>query len=59
MTVFNRAGIGFSDRVEIIWNDGVITKKWLSVMVKANADTAFEQLDGYPEGYGDVFYFGN
>jgi hypothetical protein len=55
------AGVGGSDRIEIIWNTGDITKKWLQVVMKTDAgtDTGLAQLAGYTAGYGDVFYFGN
>jgi hypothetical protein len=51
------AGLSGSDRVEIIWNNGDITKKWLQVVTKTS--TGLPQLAGYATGYGDVFYFGN
>jgi hypothetical protein len=55
------AGVAGSDRIEIIWNNGDITKKWLQVVMKTDAgtDTGLAQLAGYTAGYGDVFYFGN
>jgi len=53
------AGIGGSDRVEIIWANGAIVKQWLEVIVLANANTGLEQKAGYPAGQGDVFFFGN
>ena len=55
------AGVGGSDRIEIIWNNGDIAKKWLQVVVKTDAGTGtgLVQLAGYTAGYGDVFYFGN
>jgi PhoPQ-activated pathogenicity-related protein len=48
-----RAGAGTSgaDRVEIVWTDGNITKKWLQVIVAADKNTGLAQ--------SDVFFFGN
>ncbi len=45
------AGTGGSDRVEIVWNSGAISKKWLQVIVEANHRTGLAQ--------SDVFFFGN
>jgi PhoPQ-activated pathogenicity-related protein len=45
------AGTGGSDRVEIVWTDGAISKKWLQVIVEANHRTGLAQ--------SDVFFFGN
>ncbi len=45
------AGTSGSDRVEIVWTDGAITKKWLEVIVAANKNTGLAQ--------SDVFFFGN
>jgi hypothetical protein len=53
------AGVGGSDRVELIWNAGDITKKWLEVIVKANANTGLAQLSGAAAGIGDVFMWGS
>ncbi len=53
------AGVGGSDRVEIIWANGAILKKWLEVIVLANGNTGLTQKAGYPVGQGDVFFFGN
>lgn len=53
------AGVGGSDRVEITWANGAIQKKWLEVIVLANANTGLTQKAGYPIGEGDVFFFGN
>ena len=53
------AGVSGSDRVELIWANGAITKKWLEVIVLANANTGLAQKAGYPSGQGDVFFFGN
>ena len=51
VTVRRGAGVHGSDRVEIIWADGVIKKKWLQVTVLADANTGLASPD--------VFYFGN
>ncbi len=51
VTVRRGDGTGGSDRVTLIWPDGMIRKQWLQVTVLANADTGLTQ--------GDVFYFGN
>jgi hypothetical protein len=53
------AGVGGSDRVEIIWANGAILKQWLEVIVLANGNTGLQQEAGYPAGQGDVFFFGN
>jgi hypothetical protein len=53
------AGVGGSDRVEIIWATGAPIKQWLEVIVKANANTGLAQTAGFPVGQGDVFFFGN
>lgn len=45
------AGLSGSDRVEIVWTDGAISKKWLQVIVEANHRTGLAQ--------SDVFFFGN
>ncbi len=45
------AGVGGSDRVELIWADGAITEKWIEVTVKATADTGLSA--------NDVFFYGN
>ena len=44
-------GPGGSDRVMIVWTDGVIVNQWLEVTVKATDRTGLEA--------DDVFYFGN
>lgn len=48
-----RTGAGFSgsSRVEVIWNDGEITGKWLEVTLKATTATGLKKPD--------VFYFGS
>lgn len=53
------AGVGGADRVEIVWADGAIRNTWLEVIVKSNSATGLPQLPGYPDGQGDVFFFGN
>ena len=53
------AGVGGSDRVELIWADNAIKETWLEVIVKANSDTGLAQEAGEPTGVGDVFFFGN
>jgi len=53
------AGVGGSDRIEITWNNNDIYKKWLEVIVKANANTGLVQLSGAVAGIGDVFMYGN
>jgi hypothetical protein len=53
------AGTGGSDRVVLTWANGAISKKWLEVIVLANANTGLAQKAGYPAGQGDVFFFGN
>ena len=51
ITVRKQAGAGGSDRVTLIWANGVIQKQWLQVTVKADAVTGLAEPD--------VFYFGN
>ena len=51
VTVREGAGVGGSDRVTIIWPDGVIKQEWLRVKVLATDRTGL--------GLNDVFYFGN
>lgn len=51
VTVRPGAGAGGSDRVEIIWADGVIKNAWLQVVVLANGNTGLAELD--------AFWFGN
>ena len=53
------AGVGGSDRVEIIWETGAPIKEWLNVITLANANTGLAQKVGYPVGHGDQFFFGN
>ena len=53
------AGVGGSDRVELIWADNAVKETWLEVIVKANSDTGLSQSAGEPTGVGDVFFFGN
>src|SRR5262249_15825436 len=58
------AGVGGSDRIEIVWNNNAIQKQWLQVVMKTDAadggtGTGLTQLAGYTAGYGDVFYFGH
>jgi hypothetical protein len=51
VTVLANGGRGGSHRVALTWDDGVITKEWLQVTVKATARTGLWN--------DDVFYFGN
>jgi len=51
VTVRHGAGVGGSDRVTILWNDGAITNTWLRLTIKATANTGLSEPD--------VFYFGN
>jgi len=51
VTVRPGAGVGGSDRVTILWNDGAIVNTWLRVTIKATANTGLAEPD--------VFYFGN
>lgn len=53
------AGVSGSDRVEIVWADNAIQKRWLEVITKANANTGLAQKAGLPAGQADVFFFGN
>ncbi len=52
------AGVGGSDRVEIVWPNNAIQDKWLQVTVEGNDATGgFNTNTGLPGS--DVFYFGN
>ena len=52
------AGVGGSDRVEIVWANSVIKNTWLEVTVKGNdAAGGFDTNTGLATS--DVFYFGN
>ncbi|REK10225.1 MAG: hypothetical protein DWQ37_16585 [Planctomycetota bacterium] len=52
------AGLGGSDRVEIIWPNGAIANTWLQVVVEGNdAAGGFNTNTGLAAS--DVFYFGN
>src|SRR5262249_29053212 len=51
ITVRPGAGANGSDRVELIWADGAILRKWLEVTVLDTPDTGLSAPD--------VFYFGN
>ena len=51
VTVYGQSGAGGSDRVDLIWGDGVIRNQWLEVTIAANANTRLVS----PE----TFYFGN
>jgi len=53
------AGVSGSDRITLTWANGAISKKWLEVVVLANANTGLAQKAGYPAGQGDVFFFGS
>ncbi|HEX3726322.1 MAG TPA: hypothetical protein VHV08_08765, partial [Pirellulales bacterium] len=39
VSVLSGGGAGGSDRMEVVWPAGSITKKWLEVIVDANTDT--------------------
>jgi hypothetical protein len=45
------AGIAGSDRITLVWDDGVIANQWLQITVRATAATGLTEPD--------VFYFGN
>ena len=51
MAVRAGAGVNGSDRYSFSWPDGTLTKGWLQVVVKANANTGI-QMD-------DIHYWGN
>lgn len=51
VVIRRHAGVGGSDRVELIFADRAITNTWLQVTVLANANTGLASRD--------VFYFGN
>jgi hypothetical protein len=51
-------GVGGSDRVHLVWNDGAILNTWLEVIVEGN-----DALGGFNTSTGlaasDVFFFGS
>ncbi len=51
VSVRRGAGVGGSDRVTLIWQDGAILNQWLQVTVQATPNTGLAAAD--------VFYFGN
>ena len=51
VTLRRGAGTEGSDRITLIWPDGVIVNTWLQVTARAGADTGLL--------FDDVFYFGN
>jgi hypothetical protein len=52
------AGVGGSDRVEIIWANNAIQNQWLQVIVEGN-DTAGGHNTNTGLATSDVFFFGN
>jgi 3-phytase len=58
MIVRPGAGVGGSDRVHLVWNDGAIRNTWLEVIVEGN-----DALGGFNSNTGlaasDVFFWGN
>jgi hypothetical protein len=53
------AGVSGSDRVEIIWANGDISRTWLEVILRANATTGLLQHPDLALGEADAFFFGN
>lgn len=52
------AGLGGTDRVEIVWADGAMQDRWLEVTVEGNdAAGGFNSMTGLLDS--DIFYFGN
>jgi hypothetical protein len=51
ITVRAGAGVGGSDRVELVWPDGAIKEEWLEVITKATTNTGLAA--------NDVFFFGS
>ena len=52
------AGVGGTDRIEIVWASGAIANRWLEVIVKGNDATGgFNTNTGLTES--DVFYWGS
>ncbi len=51
ISVQSGAGVGGSDRVTLVWDDGAIVNQWLEVTVLAAGQTGLDS--------DDVFYFGN
>ena len=47
VTTRNSAGVSGADRVELIWNSGAVTQKWLEVTVLANANTGLAAADHF------------
>jgi hypothetical protein len=56
-----RAGAGGSGsvRVEFVWANGAIQKKWLEVISLAGDNTGLAQSASLPAGQADAFFFGN
>jgi glucose/arabinose dehydrogenase len=52
-------GVSGSDRVEIVWADNVIQKKWLQVITRASTNTGLPQNPNLPAGQADAFFFGH
>jgi hypothetical protein len=58
VTTRTGAGVGGSDRVELMWADNVIQKQWLEVVVKGNDALGGSNANtGLSTSY--VFYFGS
>jgi len=51
VTIRRGAGVGGSDRITLIWPDGVIRNTWLRVSVLPNGRTGLDSRE--------IFYFGN
>jgi uncharacterized repeat protein (TIGR01451 family) len=51
VTALLGAGVGGSDRIELLWPDNAIQEQWLQVTVKATTNTGLNAPD--------VFYFGS
>ncbi len=51
ITIRPNAGVDGSDRITLIWPDGLIKNTWLQITVKATENTGLSAAD--------VFYFGN
>jgi hypothetical protein len=51
MTLLPGAGVGGSDRIDIVWSDQSIMNQWLQVTMLATLHTGLD--------FPDVFYFGN
>jgi hypothetical protein len=58
VTVRAGAGVGSSDRIELLWADGAIQKQWLEVIVRGN-DALGGSNSNTALAASDAFFFGS